>query len=439
MKKLCRLLALVVILLVLISSVLSVSAVTYDYNKKTQSDSVLLINMDTGTPIVEINANKQRCPASLTKIMTYIVVAENVSDYKGTRVPIKQEILDTLIGTGSSVAGISAYVGKTMSVYDLLNCMMISSGNDAAAVLGDYIGGGDTSKFVDMMNAKAKELGCNDTNFANPHGLDHEDQYSTAYDIYRMAEYALTLPHFSDITNTTTYYCEDAEYPLTTTNYMIDPNRGGEFYYRYAKGIKTGTTDGAGRCIVTTAFDDGYAYMCVCMGAPYEDASKNAAMVDAKELLRWALLELELTRMITVETPVCEVDVNFGTTEEAALLYPSETVKAILPKSHAPEDVTVETNVPDAIDAPLKKGDIVGTCTVYYKGEAINTVDLVVAQDIEKSEFAYVMYMLKVVLTSPWFWLAAIIAVILIIVYIIFVSNVRGAKKQKRVKRYRKL
>lgn len=439
MKKLIRLMCCVCALFVIFSSVLSASAITYNYDKELESETVLLINMDTGIPVLEKNVDKVRYPASLTKIMTYIIAYENIEDVYNTRIEIKQEVLNPLLGTGSSMSGLDYKVGEKITVIDLLNCLMITSGNDAALVLADYVGGGDTEKFVNMMNSKAQELGCENTHFVNPHGLHDDEHYSTAYDLYKITSYALTLPLFSEITDTATYYCEGDDYPLVTTNFMIDVNRGGDYYYTYAKGIKTGTTDQAGRCLITTAIADGYAYMCICMGAPYQNSDHNGAMTDAKQLLRWALLDLELARMLTTDTPVCEVSVNFTASDEAILLYPAQTVNTILPKEHNPEDVRVVPDVPDSVDAPIFEGDVLGKATVYYKDEAVQTVELVASEDIERSGFAYTMHMFKVVLTSWPFWIAFFIALVLVIVYISLVSNVRNSKKQRRVKKYRRM
>ncbi|MBQ4568602.1 MAG: D-alanyl-D-alanine carboxypeptidase [Ruminococcus sp.] len=442
MKKLKRVLCCFSALLIIVLSVFSSSAITYDYSKierEMVSDTILLVNMDTGIPVIEKNADKVRYPASLTKIMTYIIAMENIDDVYNTRVKIRQDVLDPLLGTGSSMSGLDYKVGEKVTVIDLLYCLMVTSGNDAALVLADYVGNGDTEKFVDMMNAKAKELGCNDTHFVNPHGLHHEDHYSTANDLYKITSYALTLPLFSEISNTATYYCEGDDYPLVTTNFMIDVNRGGEYYYTYAQGIKTGTTDEAGRCLITTGIADGYAYMCICMGAPYADSVNNGAMLDAREILRWALLDLELARMITPETPVCEADINFSAGEDTILLYPAKTVNAILPKERLEEDVRVESDIPDSVDAPIKKGDVIGKATVYYKGEAVQTVELVAGEDVEKSGFAYTMHVFKSILSSWQFWIAFVIAIILVIVYIALISNVRSRNKRRNVKKYRRM
>lgn len=283
-RKSLRLISLLLTLFTIISvSVLPTSAISYSNDVKTLSDSILLVNMDTGQVVFEKDPDSKRYPASTTKIMSYIIAVENIDDLENTRIPIKQEVLDTLDGTGSSTANLEAHVGKTMSAIDLLYSMMVPSGNDASVVLADYIGGGNIKKFVDMMNEKAKELGCENTHFENPDGLHHDNHYTTARDLYKITTYALTLPKFEKITNTTTYYCENDSYPLITTNYMIDQNRGGKYYYMYANGIKTGTTNEAGRCLVTTATADGYSYMAVLLHAPYYEYGRDESEVTYKD------------------------------------------------------------------------------------------------------------------------------------------------------------
>ncbi|MBR2724973.1 MAG: D-alanyl-D-alanine carboxypeptidase [Ruminococcus sp.] len=439
MKRLFRVLSFVLMLVVLLFSALSVSAVSFDYSEPLESETVLLVNMDTGIPVLEKNADMVRYPASLTKIMTYIVAYENIEDVYNTRVEIRQEVLNPLLGTGSSMSGLDYKVGESVTVIDLLYCMMVNSGNDAALVLADYVGKGDTDKFVEMMNAKAKELGCENTHFVNPHGLHDADHYSTARDLYKITTYALALPLFAEITNTATYYCEGDDYPLVTTNYMIDVNRGGDYYYTYAKGVKTGTTDEAGRCLITTGIADGYAYMCICMGAPYENSDHNGAMTDAKGLLRWALTQLELARTLVTETPGCEVNVNFSNDTDSILLYPIENVYSILPKERNEEDVKLVCDAPESVDAPVKKGDVIGSVTVYYKDDALKTVDLVAGEDVEKSDITYTVHVFKSVLNSWQFWIAVGIAVVLLIIYIALISHIRTKNKRRRVKKYRRM
>lgn len=439
MKRFIRVLCVMLALIILLCSVLSVSAISFDYSEPLESETVLLVNMDTGIPVLEKNADQVRYPASLTKIMTYIVAYENIEDVYNTRVEVRQEVLNPLLGTGSSMSGLDYKVGEKMTVIDLLYSMMVNSGNDAALVLADYVGKGDTDKFVEMMNAKALELGCTNTHFANPHGLHDPEHYTTARDLYTITTYALALPLFAEITNTATYYCEGDDYPLVTTNYMIDINRGGDYYYTYAKGVKTGTTDEAGRCLVTTGIADGYAYMCICMGAPYENSDHNGAMTDAKGLLRWALTKLELARTLVTETPGCEVNVNFSNDTDTILLYPVENVYSILPKERNEEDVKLVCDAPESVDAPVKKGDVIGTVTVYYKDEPLKTVDLAAGEDIEKSDITYTVHVFKSVLNSWQFWIAIVIVVVLIVIYIALISHIKAKNKRRRVKKYRRM
>ena len=233
MKKIAVRLFAVLMTLTIIAgaSVCGAGALSFPTDVKPQSKSVLLVSMDNGQTVYEKEADKKMYPASTTKIMTYIIAYEN--------------------GTGSSTAFLSDHIGEKVKAIDLFYSLMVPSGNDAAMVLADYVGNGDIKFFVDKMNAKAAELGCTNTHFENPDGLHNKNHYTTARDLVKITNYALTLPNFQKISNTVSYTCEGDDTALRTTNLLIDGNS--EYYYTYAKGIKTGTTDQAGRCLVTTA------------------------------------------------------------------------------------------------------------------------------------------------------------------------------------------
>lgn len=442
-KKFIATVSVIMALMIAFGSLTSFAAVDYGCKVKTVTDSILLVNMDKNTTVFEKNADQKRYPASTTKIMTYIIVSENVEDIKNTRVEVKQEVLDELSGTGSSLSGLSYHVGDKMTVWDLLHCLMVSSGNDAALVLGYYVGGGDMQTFVDMMNAKAKELGCENTNFVNPHGLHDNNHYTTARDMYKIATYALSLPYFAEITNTVTYYCEGDDYPLVTTNYLIDENRGGDYYYMYAQGIKTGTTNEAGRCLVTTAVADGYAYICILFHAPYDENAEtqtNGAMIDAKELFRWALLNLELNPIITKTTPVCEQKINYAWNKDSIQLVPQDDVSEILPNDTKQEDITIEPSISEIVDTPIKQGDVLGTAKVLYKGQEIKKINLVADETVERSELLYTLEVIKNIATSYWFIIAMVLIIILFALYLFVTSLYNNRKKKnKNVKRYRKM
>jgi D-alanyl-D-alanine carboxypeptidase (penicillin-binding protein 5/6) len=434
--------------ILLTASITSTSAISYSNNVKTTSDSILLVNMDSGQTVYEKDADSKRYPASTTKIMTYIIAVENIDDLENTKVEIKQSVLDSLNDTGSSLANVAAHVGEKMTVIDLLYSMMVPSGNDAAVVLADYVGGGDISKFVQMMNDKAEELGCENTHFENPDGLHNDNHYTTARDLYKITTYALTLPKFAEITNTDTYYCEGDSEPIITTNYLIDANRGGDYYYMYAKGIKTGTTDQAGRCLVTTATADGYSYMAVLLHSPYEEGVTEdyGTMTDAADLFRWALTSLELETVATSQTPVCEETVNLAWDKKSVLLVPEKNLSAIIPYDSTDENIVIETDVPDSIDAPVDTDTVVGTATIYYKDtttgekQVISSVNLVPSEKIERSGVLFVLNVIKTLFKSYWFlMIIAIIVLILIIYFIVSKIHNRRTRNSRKVKRYRNL
>ena len=434
--------ALVLSLLTVLSCVLiSADAATFTVNEKLSASTVYLLNLDTDTVVVDINSDKKVFPASTTKIMTYIVTVEQIEDIKGTKVMIKQEVLDKLIGTGSSVSGLQTFVDKEVTVYDLLAALMIKSGNDAAMVLADYIGGGSIQKFVDLMNAKAEELGCVNTHFMNPHGLHDEDHYTTAQDLAVISRYAMTLPEFNEIVNTTTAYMsvdKDKEYPLITTNYLIDETRGGDYYYPYAKGIKTGTTDEAGYCLVSTASHNGYTYMAVVLGAPCVDKNgkeieTNGAMQDTITLYNWAFDNLELKTVINEQTPVCEIPIELAWNQDKLLLIPQGSFSSILPKDVESSSIDIVTSIPESITAPVTEGDVIGTATISYANQELTTVNLIASETIELSKMMYFMDYAKKILKSKGMMIAVCVVAVLLVFYIIL-TLVYNKKKMKNRK-----
>ncbi len=446
MKKAVKFLSVLLTLCVIVSSsVIGSSAMSYSNDVDTMTDSILLVNMDTGEPVYEKDADSKRYPASTTKIMTYIVVVENIDDLDNTRVSIKQSIIDQLKNTGSSLANVEDHVGETMSVIDLLYSMMVPSGNDAAMVLADYVGGGDMSKFVQMMNDKAKDLGCENTHFANPDGLHDDDHYTTARDLYKISTYALTLPRFSEISNTCEYTCEGDEQPLVTTNYLIDANRGGEYYYMYAKGIKTGTTDQAGRCLVTTASADGYSYIAILLHAPYKEGEQEEyyTFTDAADLFRWALTSLSLKTVKTSKTPICEQKVKLAWGKSSVNLVPEKDITVLVPSDVKDENITIEPDLPEVAEAPLSTDKSIGTATVYYTDsdgnkQEVAKVNLVPEENVEQSGILLVLDVIGTILQSYWFLVLIGLIIVILIIYFIYAkisSNRR--KKRRNVKHYR--
>lgn len=425
------------------ASILSYAA-NFNIDFTPSCEALYLYNLDTNTVAYDKNGNKKMFPASLTKVMAYIITAEHIKDFDNTKITVKKELIDSLLGTGSSISGLKA--NDVLSVTQLLHCLMIKSGNDAALVLADYVGNGDVNKFVEMMNNKATELGCVGTHFVNPHGFHDDDHYTTANDLAIMTKYAMELPHFMEICSLpTSYVMGQDKYPLVTTNSMIDQARGGKYYYQYARGIKTGHTDEAGYCLLSSAVYNGYSYLCVALGAPIKDASGNKipdnyAMLDSKAIYKWAFTNLELKPILKKNEPLSEIKLNLTTNKDSTLLHPADNYSALLPKSVSTTSIDIKIEKPDSVDAPIKVGQKIGTAVLSYANKELARIDLVSAEDVDRNVILYVIQCITNVISSIWFKIAIIIAVVLVVAYIFLCASYNKKARRKRAKvgkRYR--
>ena len=410
-------------------SVFSASAVDYKCDAETVSKSVYLENLSAKAIVYEKDADLRSYPASTTKIMTYIITAENVADLDQTTVTIKQEVIDGL-DPESTVMGLSSHVGEQVSVRDLLYGLMLPSGNDAALVLADHVGGGIPG-FVAKMNAKAAELGCVNTHFANPHGLYDPDHYSTARDMALIAKYAMTLPGFMDVCNTV-YYTPNGFNALHNTNYMLDEGaEGGAYYYPYTRGIKTGYLDEAGKCLVTSSDKDGDQYLCVCLGAAFSyEENVNYAMKDTAKLYDWAYENLGVQTLYSPSDSLASVDVKYVRNGRTLSAVPEKAVTAFLPKQYDKSLLSTEVNCAEQVDAPVNRGDVLGTVKVRYDDLDLGEINLVAAEDIERDispleAFVTENFVLVVILS------AALLIIIILLIVLIRARSVRKRRKKR--------
>ena len=404
--------------------------------------SVLLVNLDTDAIIYEKNATERLPMASLTKIMTAILTIENIEklpENEKTKIKIRNEILKSLDGTGSSLSNIKA--GEEYTILQLLHCLLVTSGNDAALVLADFIGKGSITNFVDMMNKKAKELNCNDTHFTNPHGLDSENHYTTAKDLSIIQKHAASLPFYTDITATVTSKILGDRKPfLVTTNFMIDKNRGGKYYYKYAKSGKTGFDSKAGKCLISVANNGRYSYICVILGGFSDDISENIAMLESKALYEWAFNNLEMRKIASKDVPVGEVKLNLAWGKKNLLLSTVNDYYAMLPKDIMTSSINCKLNIPDYVNAPISVGQNIGTATFSYANSVVATVDLVSKDIAKRSNILFIMYLLKVIFTSFWFKLiAGLILAIFSLYVMLFIKQNKYKKRRKRRTPFRKV
>ena len=306
---------------------------------ETNTESLLLVDTSNDDVIYSSNSDEKRCMASTTKIMTYIVAVENIKDPENTYIEIEEEPISHYDWSYASTAGFENHIGEKYSALDILYGLMLPSGCEAAEVLAYYVGKGNVRNFIDMMNAKAKKLGCENTHYSDCHGMSDENHYSTAEDTYKIAKYALSLPYFREIVKTEAYYIEGYSYPVINTNYLVDEVNGGKYYYQYAEGVKTGFTSLAGKCLVSIAKKGDKEFMCVALGGKYtsEDGIINHAMVDSINLYKWAFanftdnVNVELDHMYRSVEIGQSLDLGFTADDNAVINWESsdETIATV--------------------------------------------------------------------------------------------------------------
>ncbi|MDR2655424.1 MAG: serine hydrolase [Oscillospiraceae bacterium] len=264
------------------------------------SESVFLYDLNKDEIVYSKNPEKLLTPASLAKVMTAALTLENVGNLD-EKMTYQQHMTDELTAYGFDMGDLSNYgfmTGETVSVRDALYILMLRSGNDAANLLADYVGGGDLGKFIDMMNAKALELGARNTRFTNAHGLDDSGLFTTAYDLFLITKYAMSLPHFMEIAESSFYKvpANNLRQSVTISTVLEMQNQeyaAPDFYYPYLRGIKTGYTEKAGRCLISSAENGGKHFLMIIMGTPLKDAdggriSGNTVYFETRRLYDWA-------------------------------------------------------------------------------------------------------------------------------------------------------
>lgn len=414
------------------------AAISYEPDFALTSKAVYLENLDTGLVLYEKNADQQMYPASLTKIMTAILVLENVKDLDQETAAYPMWIQDMLYGTNASLGGL--IVGEKLTIRQLLTSALVQSGNESAMILAGYVGSGgmadfmprDITSFVEMMNDKAKALGCMGTHFTNPTGLHSDNHYSTARDMAIMAKYAMQNPVFASLVKNyavqlgqTNKHSDLWQY---STNKMLLTSS--PYYYAPVVGIKTGSTDEAGRCVISQAEDNGYRYFCVVMGAPSTAAEPFPNFIETRQLYRWAFGTFSLKTLLEQGELMAEVPVKYSGDGKIAKLAVKDDVVKLLRNDISSDSIIYHTELPESIEAPVAAGDSVGTLHIMLMGEEIGTAELVATQDFSLSWFRKALGTIGALLSSTTAKIILIVVALAVVAYIVYM--VQHNKKKKR-------
>lgn len=399
------------------------------------SDIVYMESLDRGTVIFNKNADKQTPMASLTKITTAIMVIERADDLQRV-CTVTEDELNELKNTNSSVAGLVA--GEELTIEQLLYLMMVHSANEAAVILAHELSG-NSVQFAEEMNAYVKKLGCQNTHYVNPHGLDAEGQYTTAKDLAIIIRHALENDLFKQIVGCPTYTLDATnKRPETTyknTNSLLEQ---GSFYsYAPCLGIKTGTTEQAGYCLASYATQNGYTYLCIVIqgaeGWKTRTASGgNTAFNETIRAYKWAFENIRLTPIATPKDKVGDAGVLLGRKKDKVALVPAKEVQALIPQQVDSSSISIELipeSLPNEVLAPIKVGDKIGKAKVLYAGEELTTIDLAASEEVHRSWPATIWYYLKKGFSHWWVRIAALALLLLILAFLLWW---RIRKKQQK-------
>ena len=433
MKKLLAALS-AVVLTIPFASAFSAGAVNFTMKTKIHSESAMVISLDTDSVIHEKNADTKQMPGPLVNIMTAVVVLENC-DNLNAEITMDEARYSDLYETEypDDLRFTDIKNGDILTVTDLLYAMMLTSSIEASQTLASYIGSGSVQDFVTMMNDKAAELGLDDTHFTNPTGMYDTDQYTTARDMADLTRYALKVPNFSKIASTFEYtptvpnperHEVHSEWVWTHSNTMMDADPDNQYYYPGASGIKTGNLEAAGRSIVATASKDGSNYLIVAMKSPLTDSDGNNTfyhLEDAIDLFNWAFTHFSYKVVLPDTAELGEIPVSLAEGNDYVLVRPQKEI-SLLWYDETDISLISKDNITwykTSLQAPVKKGEVLGQVTLEYSGEELGTVDLVAVSDVERSVTKYNLYAAKMFIKSNWFRNAIIISVILCAIYIV--------------------
>ena len=376
LKKKIFILFFVIIILLNIST--TVRAEEIDIN----SEAGLLVEVSTGKILYEKNADKIMYPASTTKILTAILVLENceLSDM----VTVSQNAISNI---PSGYVTCNLHAGEEISVNDLLYALMLPSANDAAFALAEHVGG-SIENFSDMMNEKAKEIGCTNTHFVNPNGIHDDNHYTTAHDLYLMANYAMKNETFRTIVSKTEYVLpatnmhSQADRIMYNSNELLN-NNSKNYYYENAIGIKTGTTSKAGSCLVAESSKNNMELISVTLNGGTTNGL-NDRFTDSKKLFDYGYENYNFDNITEKNATISTIEIENGTKDTKNLNLIAENDISVLHNINLDlSTITPEITLNENLLAPISEGEIVGTAKYNVDGIEYTT-NLLAGSNVEK-------------------------------------------------------
>ena len=356
---------LLAVMILLLSLPMSAGAVT---DSDLTAPSAILVDGENFNILYEKNSHEKRSVASITKVMTVLLIMEDIESGKIS-------LTDTVTASAhaASMGGSDIWLeeGEQMSLDDMLKATLVASANDAAVALAEYTEGSEEA-FVKRMNSRAKELGMKDTVFKNCNGLDEESHISSAYDVAIMSAELIKHTKVFDYTSIWLDFLRDGKTQIVNTNKLLKSYNG-------ITGLKTGTTDDAGSCISATAKRDGLSLIAVVLGSD----SGTSRFRDASILLDYGFNNYSV--IIPKEKKLPKVKVNKGMAREVEVY--SNPPKSVLVSKGSDSEIIVKADLPKKIDAPVEKDKKIGEITYSIKNKVVQKTDIRCKKSVEECSF----------------------------------------------------
>lgn len=382
--------------------------------KISYAQSALLMDMPSGRVLYSKNLDERVFPASLTKIMTGIIALEQGN--MGDTVSATYEALKDITMEDSQMG---LLIGEEITMEQLVNAMLVHSANDASNVIAIHLAG-SIEKFVEMMNQKAQELGMTGTNYVNACGSHDDNHYTTARDLAILTKYAMQNEQFREIVKKIIYKIPPTnkfanERTLVNTNLFLSTIRSTYYYYPPAIGIKTGHTSQAGYCLVSAATYSDIELMAIVMNCQNVDTKEQAySYLDSKALFDFGFENYLNQPIAAVGDIVSDQKVYEAKDDMRVALTVENDVSALIPnKTGSADEVETKVELPEQLNSPITKGDVLGKVTYMYKGIQVGSANLVATNDVERNHLLHVFHLILKVITSPFFFVPVIILVLL--------------------------
>ena len=430
MKKFCAILFSFVLVLIIALPVAAEgeSSTLADNAPSLTAPAAYVVNLDTNIVVYEKNSETPLSAASLTKLMTTLLLLENYQDQLDSiSLTAPSYVYDLIWEQSTNASSADIRRGETQSLRNLLYAMLLPSGNEAAYIVADYMGGGSIDNFVAMMNDEAKAVGCTGTTFVDPCGLN-PNNITTARDAYLILRALTAYDVFSTVVGTPSYdmgtndrYTTPGTYIIQTTDKLITNS---SYHRDYTRGGKTGSL-GEWQNFAGWHSQDGESYISILLNVPYDadPEGMRPALVETATIMDWVFDTYTIAPALDTTQPITEVRVAYSTQADTVMLYPADNMMTLLPREGGAALTEQVFNVPDQLPAPIKQGDIVGTVTLTIEGETIGTADLIAGSDVSRNQLLYTISRVSLFFSSTYFKVVVILTMLVIGAYLIFTAG----------------